>query len=176
MKTTTKSTGAAAIIVAIISCVIGLLGSFGLIISGNIGEVSFIAAVSIFIFGLLVVCFKDRIESINLKELSAKMKTTDAMIAKETEPPISSFVEVEAFGTDDDTKLVINALGSTKYTWRYLQSITKETNLSLDTVTDKTNWLIKNKLATEAHGPDGKIYALSPKGRNLFNAINKIST
>lgn len=156
---------------AIILWVIGVSGSLGLIIFGIIGEVSFITLIFLFSVISFIVFFRDTIESFNLREGSIKLKTVEAMIAKETEPLKFVPLKLTAFITDADTKSVIKAIGSTKYTWHYFDNIVANSNLTPDIVKDKLNWLLINMLATEENGIDNMVYGLSPEGRNLFNAI-----
>lgn len=164
-----------AAIKAIILVFIGVFGSLALKFFTIIGEASLITLFGLTVFVGVIMYFKDSIIdfSLGLSGVKVKLKAIDAIIAKETEPPKSRSMRVEAFGTDDDTKAVISALGSTKYTWRYPASVARDTNLPIDLINDKINWLIINNLATEAKGIDGKIYGLSTKGRALFIAIDK---
>ncbi len=164
---------------AIILCVIGVLGSFKLIISGIIGEASFISLIFLTVASSFLVYFANRLKSFSIGKVKATM---DSMVAKQIEPKSITpkqtipLMSVEAYGTDDDAKSVIKAIGKTQYTWRYFDNIVKDSNLSPDTVKDKLNWLIINKLATEYKGVDGKVYGLSSKGQRAFsNIISKIS-
>lgn len=166
---------------AIIICVIGFSGSFALIKSEIIGELSFVSFICISIVSSFIIYFENRITSIGFGKFKATM---DSVVAKLTEPksepktkqPIetkktSLSLSLEAYSTDDETKSVIKAIGNTQYIWRYLDNIVKDSNLSSDTVKDKLNWLIINKLATENKGVDGKVYGLSSKGQYVFSNI-----
>ncbi len=149
-----------------------VLGSLLLKFLTIIGEASFVTLTCVSIFVGVIVYFKKSIQSFSLGLTGVKIKlkeTVDVMVAKETEPP--PFRWIKAIGTDIETKQVIKALGSDKYTWRYLGGIAQDTNLPLETINKSLDWLILNKLAVEAQGNQGKIWGLSPEGRSLLSNI-----
>ena len=95
----------------------------------------------------------------------------EAIIEKETEPPQSEevgFLTVEAYATDENAKLIINALKNPKYTWRYLGGIVKDSGLTKSEVLKTLNWLIQNNLGKVTEGDHGRLWALSAKGREVF--------
>lgn len=152
-------------------CIIGFSGSFALIKFGTIGEPSFVSLICITIVSSFIIYFENRITSFGFGKFKATM---DSMVAKQTEPITTKTIPLmtlEAFSTNDETKSVIKAIGKSQYTWRYLDNIIKDSNLSSDTVKDKLNWLIINNLATEYKGVDGKVYGLSSKGQRIFSNI-----
>ncbi len=152
-------------------CIVGFSGSFALIKLGTIGEASFVSFICITIVSSFIIYFEDRITSFGFGKFKATM---DSMVAKQTEPTTIKTIPsitLEAFSTDDETKSVIKAIGKSQYTWRYLDNIIKDSNLSSDTAKDKLNWLVINNLATEYKGVDGKVYSLSPKGQHIFSNI-----
>lgn len=85
----------------------------------------------------------------------------------------SGFIKMEAYGTDPDTDMVIKAIGTSGNDFIYFSDIVNETNLSLKIINRALDWLVINKLATEKKGRRGKVYELTPKGRDAFkNIIN----
>ena len=153
---------------------IGIFGSLLLKFFTIINEASLVKFVCLSVFVGIVIYFKASILdfSLGLSGIKIKLKPIDAIVAKETEP-MPGFIKMEAIGTDDETKLVINSFATSKYTYRYIESIKNETHLPIDTIKDKTNWLLNNDLAIKGQGVDSEVYALTPKGRNLFDAIRK---
>ena len=98
-----------------------------------------------------------------------------AVIEKETEPTTESIAggfKVEAYGTDEKSKAVINALRNPKYTWRNLIGIVKESGVDKKDVENTLSWLIKNNLGKQSIGPKGAIWSLTLKGRDVFHDIN----
>ena len=67
-------------------------------------------------------------------EFQEMKEQIDTIIAKQAEPVSKAFgptFSVKAFSVnDEDTRLVIKALGNTDYTWRYLGGLAAETKLS----------------------------------------------
>ena len=110
---------------------------------------------------------------IEFKELKEKM---DSIVAKETEPvdiETGPQFEVQAFSINDTpTRLVMNALGNPKYTWRYMGGLMKETNLSKEEVSKSISWLLENKLITESKIREKRQWALSQDGRDLLVRIS----
>ena len=87
------------------------------------------------------------------------------------EPESSGFMQCEMGGTDENAKLVIKSIGAAKHGFKNFGDIVNETNLSLDIINHTLDWLVMHKFATEANGRRGKIYELSPKGRDSFTLI-----
>jgi hypothetical protein len=81
------------------------------------------------------------------------------------------FYGLRAFGTDEDTKKVIRALGKPKYTWRYLKGLTKDTDLPEEKVKLALDSLVRNGLATEMDGLRGRLWGLTAEGRIAFASI-----
>lgn len=123
----------------------------------------------------LAFSYIDKIQKFKGAGFEAEMRQQfETMVAKETEPPKESqrsFLGVKAFSTDPDTDKVIKALGSEKYTWRYFGGLAEDTQLSKETIQKALDWLVANDLATETRGRQGKVWGLSPEGRNLLAAI-----
>jgi hypothetical protein len=98
----------------------------------------------------------------------------NTIVAKETEPLREEGglkFNFKGYGTDDATRQVITALGNPKYTWRTIAGIEEGTSLGKQQIMTSINWLVENHLVTEARGQQGKVWGLSPEGRNLLNAI-----
>lgn len=96
------------------------------------------------------------------------------LVAKATEPPKptqGSSMEVKAFSIDAETKSVLKALGSDKYTWRYLGGIAEETTLPKERIRTALSWLVANDLATKTAGAQGPVWGLSGEGRNVLASI-----
>jgi hypothetical protein len=116
----------------------------------------------------------DKIKRFKVKGagMEAEMREKiEAIIEKETEPPQnegSGFLTVEAYGTDENAKLAINALKNPKYTWRYLGGIVKDSGLPKSEVLKTLNWLIENNFGKVSDGEHGRLWALSAKGREVF--------
>lgn len=168
--TTPKTKISEAIKAAILVC-IGVFVSLLLKLFTIIGEASFVTLTCVSVFVGVIVYFKNSIQdfSLGLTGVKIKLRAVDAMVAKETEPP--PFMSFKAISTDPETKQVIKALGSERYTWRYLGGIAQDTNLPLETINKSLDWLIVNKFAVEAQGNEGKIWGLSPEGRSLLSNI-----
>jgi hypothetical protein len=69
--------------------------------------------------------------------------------------------------------LVIKALADPRYTWRYLGGLKESTELSESDVMASLDWFRKNDLVVETTGRAGRLWALSPKGLELFAALSK---
>lgn len=123
----------------------------------------------------LAFSYIDKIQKFKGAGFEAEMRQTlESMVAKETEPPKpapSSAFQLEAFGTDADTKAVLRALGSEKYTWRYVGGVAEDTGLPREKIQKALDWFLSNGLATETRGVQGPVWGLSPKGRALLAAI-----
>jgi len=105
-------------------------------------------------------------------EAEMKEKQLNAIIQKETEPveEISHGFTCEAYGSDEKSGKVIKALLNERYTWRYLEGISKESGLSREESLEILNWLYYNQLATQIVSDSGKLWSLTAKGRNVFAA------
>ncbi len=98
----------------------------------------------------------------------------DTIVAKETEPLREEkglAIHSKVYSTDDATRHVIKVLGNPRYTWRTIAGIEEETSLGKQQIMTSINWLLENHLVTEARGQQGRVWGLSPEGRNLLNAI-----
>jgi predicted transcriptional regulator len=89
----------------------------------------------------------------------------------EKEPESSGGIRCEMYGTDENAKLVIKSLGTAERGFKNFGDIVNDTNLPLNAINHTLDWLVINKLSTEAEGRKGKVYELSPKGRNSFSHI-----
>ncbi len=79
--------------------------------------------------------------------------------------------QIEAYGTDEDTALVIKSIKYSDNGFINFGDIVNETNLSLKVINKALDWLVINKLATESKARRGKAYELTPKGRDVFKSI-----
>jgi hypothetical protein len=164
MNTTNKFLNICAFIVLLVlSFILGLLGKpteMGLSILAGAIALSFINI--------------DKIKRFKGAGFEAEMQEKlEAIIEKETEPHQcennGNFITFQAYGTDEKAKKVINALNNTKYTWRYSGGIIKDSGLSKSEVTETLDWLLKNHLGKFTEGEHGRLWALSAKGRKVFN-------
>lgn len=165
-------------IVAIATSLIGTALIVTLLAIGLIGETSFSALFTVMLLIGLFIAFSNRVESISLKELTLTLATVQeiqqAVIAKETEPTTQRQECIfESFATNLKVDSIIKAIGSSSYTFRNIEGITKDTNMPLNEVENSLNWLLSNKLAIESPGIGGFVYSLTPKGRNLFSNLLK---
>lgn len=123
----------------------------------------------------LAFSYIDKIEMFKGAGFEAKMRQqVAALVAKETEPPMESqraFMTAKGYSTDEATKQVLKALGSEKYTWRYLGGIAEDTKLPKERIRKALTWLVDNGLATESEGMQGSVWGLSAEGRNLLASI-----
>ena len=92
----------------------------------------------------------------------------ESKIPKESEP--SGFLKIESYGTDENTALVIKSIGTAGNGFINFGDIVNDTNLPLKTINTALDWLVVNKLATENKGRKGKVYELTPKGRDSFSS------
>jgi hypothetical protein len=96
------------------------------------------------------------------------------IVAKETETSGGTerpSIELRMFGTDPGVDKVLKALGSDKYTWRYFGGISEETRLPKAEIERALSWLLANRLVVETSGRQGKVWGLSPEGRDLLYSI-----
>lgn len=177
-NTTTKIplTTYASILVAIF----GLSGSVLLKKYLLVGEASFISLIVLSIFVALVIYLEPNIQefSLNLTGISAKLKSVDAILAKETEPQTISdentkrkSISGKGYSFTPDSSLVMFALGSGKFTWRSLNGIAKDTGLPLVSIEKALESLISSDLAIETQNNEGKLWGLSSDGRSCLPAI-----
>lgn len=157
---------------------IGIFGSSLLIVMGFIGQWAFVCLIIVFLF-------RDSLEELTFswKGFSMKRKAEKALLAKFTEPQdeelnvghaeLGGFkTEIKAIGiSGEEIESVIKAIGGTKYTFRTVSGITKDSALPKDIVKDKINWLILHELADEFEISGKTMYALSQKGQNTFQSI-----
>ena len=98
------------------------------------------------------------------------IEKVEAVLEKEIEPDVAiSAVKSEGYGlVGEDPPKVIRALYSDKYAWRYVSGISQESGVPRDKVENTLEWLTKNGLGKALDGRTGKIWALTPKGREVF--------
>lgn len=95
------------------------------------------------------------------------------VIDKETEPeePGKSTFRIEAYGTvGEEPRIVIKALGNSKYSRRTLDAIKKETKLDFEKVIKTLEWLEVNRLAVSS-GAANKYWGLTYMGREVFRGL-----
>ena len=101
----------------------------------------------------------------------------DPVIAAASEPalqPTPSGITAIGFSINKQRDgPVLEALADSKYTWRYLGGIKQASKLSEEEVLASINWLKDNRLVAETVGRDGRLWALTPEGRNLYNAVSQ---
>jgi predicted transcriptional regulator len=162
------------IIAQIASFILLLLGTFTFGLLGKTTEMGLCI-----LAGAISLAFTniDKISKFKGAGFEAEMreKAVDAIIAKEAEPEQNEtglIFSLKSYGLDENTRQVVNALGNSKYTWRTLSGIAKESGLSKNAIKESVNWLMLNGLVIQA---GSKIYAnwgLSEDGRNLYNHIS----
>ena len=118
----------------------------------------------------------DKIRKFKGAGFEAEMREkVEAIIAKEAEPPDAEergFLKAKAFGLDENTRLVVRALGNSKYTWRSITGIASESGLPSSIVKTSMNWLNENGLVVSAGISHQSNWGLSELGRELFNSLN----
>lgn len=87
------------------------------------------------------------------------------------EPNSLGGLKLESYSTDENTRLVIKSIGTAQNGFINFNDIVNDTSLHLKTINKTLDWLVLNKLATEKKGRRGKVYELTPKGRNSFRSI-----
>lgn len=101
----------------------------------------------------------------------------DPIIAKASEPaqqPAGSASRLKSFVLDPKRDgLVLKALADPKYTWRYLGGLKESTGLPESDVLAAIDWFKENDLVAETNGRGGRLWALTPEGIELFDAISK---
>jgi predicted transcriptional regulator len=101
-------------------------------------------------------------------------KQVEAMIAKEAEPEAKeeqSTFRATGYGLGEQTRLVVQALGNSKYTWRTISGISQESGQSSASVKKAINWLVMNDLVVQAGTAKSTNWGLSEEGRKLYNSI-----
>lgn len=123
---------------------------------------------------------KTFIQTISDRVLNEVKKTKEKVkdIEKEVEPIISrgteadeeaedigSLLKARTFSFDEDEKKVLNSLASSKYAWRTLTGITKETELPKENILKSINRLVLDRLAVVKTGEKGRtLWGLTLKG------------
>ncbi len=101
----------------------------------------------------------------------------ETIIDKETEPELVESDEgftSQAYGLVGKANDIVLALNDSKFTWRYLGGLVKDSGATKEKVIETMNWLVENNLAKESKGKKGKIWSLTSKGREVFaNLGNK---
>lgn len=97
----------------------------------------------------------------------------EAMVAKETEPEeaLHRGFQVQAFGFDDNTKKVVLALNSRRYTWRSVGGIAQESGLSRQDVKSCLGWLHENELVMQVGVSKRTNWGLTENGRDVANSL-----
>ena len=101
-------------------------------------------------------------------------RKVDAIVAKDAEPvPEQERTgwRMKAFGLDNSTRLVVKALGDSRYTWRTVTGIAQGSGQTTSAVKKSIEWLSLNDLVVRAVTGNVANWALSEEGRNLYNSI-----
>jgi hypothetical protein len=102
----------------------------------------------------------------------------DPIIAKASEPApqsAGSASRLKSFVLDPRRDgLVLKALADPKYTWRYLGGLKESSGLSESDVLAAINWFKANDLVAETKGRGGRLWALTPEGIELHDAVLKL--
>lgn len=119
----------------------------------------------------------DRFSKIKGAGFEAELREKiQAVIEKETEPELFSDGEAQtpvpnSRLVNENTRKVISALQHHEYTWRYINGIKKETQLSSEQIETSLDWLISNGYARQSLGKSGQIWSLTEDGRYLSAVI-----
>lgn len=159
--------------IEIISFVVMLVGSmtFGFLGKPTEMALAIIAGAIAFSFANI-----DKFSKIKGAGFEAELKEQiEAVVEKETEPELNesgSKFSYEAYGLDEKATPIVLALKNSKFTWRYIGGISKESKASSEKVFEILNWLTSNNLANESKGSKGRIWSLTKKGREVFANIS----
>lgn len=103
-------------------------------------------------------------------------KDVEPIISKETEAEggedSHSLLQFRAFSFNEDSKKVLSSLSSSKYSWRSLPGITKETGLYEQNVLNSLDWLSSNRLVVKTNGKNGTLWGLTLEGRDIHTEIS----
>lgn len=103
-------------------------------------------------------------------------KDVAPIISKETEAEggedTRSLFQLRAFSFDEESKKVLSSLSSSKYSWRSLPGITKETGLPEKNVLNSLDWLSTNRLVVKTNGKNGTLWGLTLEGRDIHTEIS----
>lgn len=110
------------------------------------------------------------------KEMDDIKKDIEPIISKETETQetedTGSFFKIRAFSFDEDSKKVLNSLGSSNYAWRSLTGITQETGMPNQNVLNSLNWLSSNRLAVKTGEKGRTLWGLTLEGRDILMGMS----
>ena len=107
----------------------------------------------------------------DLRDMRVKV---DAVTEKQTEPSDAKAQDEEqdeAGATpledtsDSEAEVVLGALGSPAYTWRYMSGLNKETKLPEYKLRRALSWLVSHGQARVSEGKHGLIWSITEKGR-----------
>lgn len=89
----------------------------------------------------------------------------EAVLEKETEPEVGS-KEILSYIPEGSAK-VAKAIANSKYTWRSVNGLVKETGIDIKEIGKHINWLVDRAYAEHSFGKSGSIYSLTRWGRQL---------
>ncbi len=94
----------------------------------------------------------------------------EGVVEKEIEPDVKlGAAQAEGYAlVGDEPPKVIRALNGSRYAWRYVSGISRDSGVPRDKVQTTLDWLEENALAKATSGKTGKIWALTTKGREVF--------
>ncbi len=100
----------------------------------------------------------------------------EAIIEKETETEYNETIgiygfNIEDYVTDEKSQKVIRALFNPTYTWRYVEGISKESDLPMAEASEALNRLLSNSLVSSTKGDHGTLWCLTAIGRNVLRNI-----
>ena len=127
---------------------------------------------------------KDKVDSMAAKESepisdseSESTEKSDPLAAAilEEKTPQGAAITARGFSFDDNQRKIIKAIGNSKYTWRSMNGLEKETALDKQTIASSIEWLMANSLVTEIKNVRGQrgayLWGLSPEGMEVFRQI-----
>lgn len=119
----------------------------------------------------------DKVSEFSGGGFAAKMKDiVGPMVAKETEPEFEAQLTdpPPAFASINDVeRKVINALGNTKYTWRYLSGLAEDTQYSRATISRTVRRLMEQGIVVVTDGANGQVWGLTELGRSVLQHIDQ---
>ena len=155
-----KQLGTLAVFVVLVGSPVGF-GIFGKVAEAGVSVLACCLA--------LAFIHIDKLKRFKGGGFEAEMKDqVDAMVAAESEPEQDgepSGVSVEWYGLDPAAQQIVNSLNSSRYTWRSIGGICKESGLSRQTVLRQLQWLEKVGLALKVGAGRQVNWGLTKKGR-----------
>ena len=144
---------------------------FGTIVFGFLGQPTEMALTIVASSMALVFSDIERFKKVKGAGFEAEMRDQiEAIIDKETEPTESEDSKNTSPLTatlDRESKAILNAIDSPKYTWRYQSGIMKGSKIGRDVALKKLAWLVEHGFVRRSVGKYGTIWSLTEQGRHM---------